>query len=215
MILPVDQIVLTLAQELFSDQTELAIAHKLAVLLRQAQNAHQDWHLPELAGELAVIARNERRFLGFSADDTGFDPDSHKGEVVISTVHKAKGLEWDRVYLASVNNYNFPSGDIYDSYFSEKWFIRDQLNLEAETLAQLDTAILGDEHNWYAEGHATQEARLEYVRERLRLFYVGITRARQELIVTWNTGRKKDQKLIQALPFAALQEIWEAQFHKG
>ena len=214
-LLPVDQIVLTLAQDMFSDQTELAIAHKLAVLLRQAQNSHQDWHLPELAGELAVIARNERRFLGFSADDTGFDPDSHKGEVVISTVHKAKGLEWDRVYLASVNNYNFPSGDLYDSYFSEKWFIRDQLNLEAETLAQLETAILGDEHNWYAEGRATQEARLEYIRERLRLFYVGITRARQELVITWNTGRKKDQKLIQALPFAALQEIWDAKFRNG
>lgn len=214
-ILPVDQIVLTLAQDLFSDQAELAIAHKLAALLRQAQNAHQDWHLPELAGELAVIARNERRFLGFSADDTGFDPDSHKGEVVISTVHKAKGLEWDRVYLASVNNYNFPSGDVYDSYFSEKWFIRDQLNMEAETIAQLRTAILGNEHDWYTEGNATQEARLEYVRERLRLFYVGITRARQELIITWNTGRKKDQKLIQALPFIALQEIWETQFRDG
>jgi DNA helicase-2/ATP-dependent DNA helicase PcrA len=211
-LLPIDQIVLTLAQDLFSDQAELAIAHKLAVLLRQAQNAHQDWHLPELAGELAVIARNERRFLGFSAEDTGFNPDSHRGEVVISTVHKAKGLEWDRVYLASVNNYNYPSGDVYDSFFSEKWFIRDQLNLEAETLAQLETAILGNEHDWYAEGKATFDARLEYVRERLRLFYVGITRARQELIITWNTGRKKEQKLIQAIPFVALQEIWEAQY---
>ena len=110
--LPVDQIILTLAQDIFTDPAELAIAHKLAVLLRQAQNSHQDWRLPELAGELAVIARNERRFLGFSADDTGFNPESHKGEVVISTVHKAKGLEWDRVYLMSVNNYNFPSGQM-------------------------------------------------------------------------------------------------------
>ena len=109
--LPVDQIILTLAQDLFTDPAELAIAQKLAVLLRQAENSHQDWRLPELAGELAVIARNERRFIGFSADDTGFDPEAHKGEVVISTVHKAKGLEWDRVYLMSVNNYNFPSGE--------------------------------------------------------------------------------------------------------
>jgi DNA helicase-2/ATP-dependent DNA helicase PcrA len=212
-LLPTDQIILTLAQDLFSDQAELAIAHKLAILLRHAQNAHQDWHLLELAGELAVIARNERRFLGFSADDTGFDPDAHKGEVVISTVHKAKGLEWDRVYLVSVNNYNYPSGDPYDSYFSEKWFIRDKLNLEAETLAQLKTAVSGGEHEWYVEGNATLEARLEYVRERLRLFYVGITRARQELVVTWNTGRRKNEKLVQALPFAALQETSDNQFN--
>jgi DNA helicase-2/ATP-dependent DNA helicase PcrA len=152
---------------------------------------------------LAVIARNERRFLGFSTDDTGFDPEAHAGEVVISTVHKAKGLEWDRVYLMSVNNYNFPSGDAYDTYISEKWFMRDSLNLEAETLAQLEAAFSGGEYDWYSEGSATHEARMEYVRERLRLFYVGITRARQELVITWNTGRQ--EKSTQSLPFAALQ----------
>ncbi len=210
-LLPVDQIILTLAQDIFKDPAELAIAHKLAMLLRQAQNSHQDWRLPELAGELAVIARNERRFLGFSANDTGFDPEAHKGEVVISTVHKAKGLEWDRVYLMSVNNYNFPSGQMDDSYFSEKWFIRDDLNLEAETLAQLDTGISGSEHDWHKEGKASHEARIEYVRERLRLFYVGITRARQELVITWNIGRRKNGKLVQSLPFTELQEAWENQ----
>ncbi|MFC1997083.1 ATP-dependent helicase [Chloroflexota bacterium] len=208
-LLPIDQIILTIAQDLFSESTELAIAHKLAVLLRQAENSHQDWRLPELAGELAVIAKNERRFLGFSADDTGFDPEAHTGEVVISTVHKAKGLEWDRVYLMSVNNYNFPSGDMNDDYISEKWFIRDKLNLEAETLAQLDGAFTGNEYDWYSEGNGTHEARMEYVRERLRLFYVGITRARQELVVTWNTGRR--DKSSQSLPFSALMTAWEDQ----
>jgi DNA helicase-2/ATP-dependent DNA helicase PcrA len=206
-LLPIDQIVLTIAQDLFTDPVELAIAHKLAVLLRQAHNSHPEWRLSELAEELAVIANNERRFLGFSADDTGFDPQAHLGEVVISTIHKAKGLEWDRVYLMSVNNFNFPSGDVFDSYIAEKWFIRDELNLEAETLAQLEVAYTGDEHHWYSEGIASHEARMEYVRERLRLFYVGITRARQELIITWNTGKRNNA--IQSLPFVALQSIWE------
>jgi DNA helicase-2/ATP-dependent DNA helicase PcrA len=206
-LLPVDQVILTLAQDLFSEPTDLALAHKLAVLLKQAENANPGWRLSELSGELAVIARNERRFLGFSSDDTGFDPDLHKGEVVISTVHKAKGLEWDRVYLMSVNNYNFPSGDVYDEYISERWFIRDRLNLEAETLAQLAAAFSQNEYEWYAEGQATHEARMEYVRERLRLFFVGITRARQELVITWNTGR--NDKSLPSIPFSALQAIWE------
>ncbi len=204
---PFSKIILTLAQDLFSDPTTLAIAHKLAVVLRQAESSHLDWRLPQLAGELALIAKNERRFLGFSTDDSGFDPDLHKGEVVISTVHKAKGLEWDRVYLISVNNYNYPSGDGYDAYIPEKWFIRDSLNLEAETLAQLEAVFSHSEYDWYAEGQATHGARMEYVRERLRLFYVGITRARQELVVTWNTGRR--EKSTQALPFVALQANWE------
>ncbi len=41
----------------------------------------------------------------------------------------------------------------------------------------------------YAEGEATLQARVDYAQERLRLFYVGITRARRELVITWNMGR--------------------------
>ena len=108
--LPVDQVVLTLAQDIFSQPTELALSHKLAVLLRRASDSNPTWRLPELSEELAVIARNERRFLGFSGDDTGFDPQRYAGKVIVATIHKAKGLEWDRVYLLSANNYDFPSG---------------------------------------------------------------------------------------------------------
>jgi DNA helicase-2/ATP-dependent DNA helicase PcrA len=206
-LLPVDQAVLTLAQDLFTSPTDLAVAHKLAVVLRQAGEAHQDWRLPQMSEEIAVIARNQRRFLGFSEDDTGFDPDKYRGKVVISTIHKAKGLEWDRVYLLSANNYDFPSGMEYDSYISEKPYFRDGLNLEAEALAQLETAISTDEYQWYQEGQATLQARQDYTAERLRLLYVGITRAKKELVITWNTGR--DGRQQPAVPLVELQSFWE------
>ncbi|MFZ6030600.1 MAG: ATP-dependent helicase [Chloroflexota bacterium] len=206
-LLPIDQIVLTLAQDLFTIPSDLAIAHKLAVLLRRAAQAHPDWRLPEMTEEIAVIARNERRFLGLSEDDSGFDPDRYKGQVLVATVHKAKGLEWDRVYLMSANNYDFPSGMENDRYISEKWFLRDRLNLEAEALAQLDAAFSDDAYAWYEEGEPTRRARQEYIAERLRLFFVGITRARKALIVTWNTGRQGEAQ--PAIPFVALQTFWE------
>ncbi len=202
-LLPIDQLVLTLAQDLFTNSTELAIAHKLAVLLGRTMHEHQDWRLPEMTEELAVIAKNERRFLGFSEEDLGFDPDAYRGRVVVSTMHKAKGLEWDRVYLMSVNNYDFPSGQTFDTYISEKWFVRDGLNLQSEAIDQLDTLLSGDRSQWYQEGQASEDARLDYVRERLRLLYVGITRAKQELTITWNTGRRGDSAA--ALPLVALQ----------
>jgi DNA helicase-2/ATP-dependent DNA helicase PcrA len=212
-LLPVDQLILSLSQDLFTEPADLALAHKLAVLLRRANQVNPTWHLPELTEELVSIAKNQRRFLGFSEDDTGFNPDHHKGKVVVSTMHKAKGLEWDRVYLMSVNNYDFPSGLAADTYISEKWFIRDQLNLEAEALSQLDQLVAGEELEWYEPGAATQNARLDYVRERLRLFYVAITRARRELIVTWNTGRLG--KAQPALPFIALMDYWQKRFHSA
>jgi len=131
---------------------------------------------------------------------------------VVATMHKAKGLEWDRVYLMSVNNYDFPSGMEYDRFISEKWFVSGSLNLEAEALAQLEAARSTDEYHWYQEGQASQEARLDYVRERLRLFYVGITRARKNLIVTWNSGKGK-YPAQPSLPLVALQTYWEERTH--
>jgi len=206
-VLPIDQIVLTLAQDLLEEPAELALAHKLALLLRRASQEHPDWQINELTSELAIIAKNERRFLGFSEEDSGFDPEKHKGVVVVSTLHKAKGLEWDRVYLMSVNNYDFPSGMGYDQYISEKWFIRDHLNLEAEALAQVDILHSHDQFLWYEEGQATAQARLDYIRERLRLLYVGITRARKELVITWNSGRSGETQ--PAIPLVALQGFLE------
>jgi DNA helicase-2/ATP-dependent DNA helicase PcrA len=206
-VLPIDQLILTLSQDIFTSPTDLALSHKLALVLRQVADENPQWRLPELTPSLHEIARNERRFIGFSADDAGFNPDAYKGTVVVSTMHKAKGLEWDRVYLMSVNNYDYPSNQPNDRFISERWFVRDSLNLEAEALAQLRAATSNSEYDYYEEGSATRHVRLDYVRERLRLLYVGITRARKELIVTWNTGRKGDA--TPSLPFAALMEWWE------
>ena len=207
--LPIDQIILTLAQDLFQEPADLAIAHKLAVVLRQTADRHPEWRLPELVEELAQVARNERKFLGFADEDTGFNPDAYQGKVVVATIHKAKGLEWDKVYVMSANDYDFPSAQTQDVFISEPWYVRDRLNLQAEALAQL--RALGENPSLfiYDEGAATAAARRDYAAERLRLFYVAITRARKALSVTWNTGQRGTAR--PAVPFIALQTWLEQQ----
>ncbi len=207
--LPIDQLVLTISQDLFLDPVELALAHKLSSLLRQFADAHPDWRLPEFKEELANIARNERKYLGFSPEDEAFNPDLYPGRVVVATMHKAKGLEWDCVFLTAVNNYNFPSGDDYDQYQSEKWFVKDHMNLEAETIAQFNTLIQNSPYDWYQPGRASLDARQEFIRERLRLLFMGLTRARRWLTLTWNTGRTST-KNVAALPFLALFNYLES-----
>ena len=66
------------------------------------------------------------------------------GGVTLATLHKAKGLEWDYVFLPSLNEGSLPS-----SY--------------ASAPGQID--------------------------EERRLFYVGITRARQELYLSWTKAK--------------------------
>jgi DNA helicase-2/ATP-dependent DNA helicase PcrA len=70
-------------------------------------------------------------------------------------------------------------------------------------MAQLDVLISPDLNNWIELGQATETERLEYVRERLRLLYVGITRAKTELVITTNSG--KDGDMSPALSLVALQ----------
>jgi DNA helicase-2/ATP-dependent DNA helicase PcrA len=212
--LPIDQLILTVAQDLYrhgdADQVarDLALAHKIAVVLRRLANDRPDWRLPDLAAELERVANNEQRFIGFSEDDLGFTP--RPGRVTVATMHKAKGLEWDRVYLLGVNNYDFPSAMPGDTYRGETWYVRDRLNLEAEAIGQLETMTKG---GGYIPGDATREARLAYTEERLRLLYVGITRARRELVITWNTGQRDDEPRQAAAPFLALYTFWEQNQH--
>jgi DNA helicase-2/ATP-dependent DNA helicase PcrA len=259
--LPTDQLLLTIGHDLFEQPVDLAVTHKLAALIRTVGENHPDWRLPELNAELITIAKNERKFIGFADGDTGFDPDAHRGKVVIITNHKAKGLEWDRVYLMTVNAYDFPSALPGDNFIGEPWYIRDGLNLAAEALAQLeavqesgvrsqgsgdrgqgtddgaaqvkqvagdrrqiinrdlrttkeggtgDPVAIGDSGGLPPLGDATARARIDYAAERLRLLYVGITRAKRDLIVTWNTGRSPSGALQPAAPLLALQAWWES-----
>ncbi len=206
-LLPIDQLILTIAHDLFYESEELALAHKFARLLKRFAQLHPDSRLLDFAQEMKLIASNQQRFWGFGDWEKGFDPRDYRGKVVVTTMHKAKGLEWDRVYLLSVNNYDFPSGDAYDSYYEEKWYFQKGFNFQAETLAQLKSVLSIGEFDAYYLGEASDQARVDYIRERLRLLYVGITRAKRELIITWNSGKNGTQRM--ARPLMALMAFWE------
>jgi len=203
-LLPIHEFILTLSVQLFTASHQLALTYKLAEMMERASVADPSLTLKDVAVELGRIYTNRVRINGFSEEELEFDPDQHRGEVVVSTIHKAKGLEWDRVYLVSVNNYDFPTNQPYDQYISERYFIRDSLNLQAEMLASLKNLSDGSS---YQEGDPTLQARIGYSAERLRLLYVGITRARRELVMTWNEG--KFNNCVMAIPFVELNAFWE------
>jgi DNA helicase-2/ATP-dependent DNA helicase PcrA len=198
-LLPIDQLILIITMDLFTEMSDLALAYKIAQTLEHVSSDNPEFSLSDFITVLIPIAQNKEKFIGFSDKDIGFDPDQYKGQVIVSTYHKAKGLEWDRVYLLSVNNFDFPSGDAQDGYVSEKYFVKDQLNLEAETLAQMNQLLGITDQDNNDELTPTQKARLATASERLRVLFVGITRAKKEVILTWNTGSRGDCQPAQAL----------------
>lgn len=202
--LPLNQLVLVISQDLALEPFELATIHKLSLLIRSYERDHPEWYTCDYIKQLVDIARNERNFRNFSESEQGFNPELHKGEVVVATMHRSKGLEWDKVFLTSANAYDYPSGEEGDSFLSEKYFIEGKRNLEAEVLGEL-RELVNPAPRYKLEGAETLLARSDVVRERLRLLYVGITRARRSLTISWNTGRFN--RTGEALAIRALREM--------
>jgi DNA helicase-2/ATP-dependent DNA helicase PcrA len=173
--LPIDQLLMTVAQDILQD-VDLARAQKLASYLRHAADQNIDWRLPELARELEQIARGRIKVL--DDEDATFEP--RQGVITLTTMHRAKGLEWDLVYLLGVDGDWFPH-TLEDSFRgAHESFGSDP----AEEARAALLAVIGAGED--GKMSATDAAHAEIIAERLRLLYVGITRARQYLAVSWS-----------------------------
>jgi DNA helicase-2/ATP-dependent DNA helicase PcrA len=204
-ILPLDQIIQIVSMDLNLTQAETAAVYHMAMYVKDLQQKNPESPKETLINELVEIAMNKRGFISFSEEKGGFEPDAHPGEVVVATFHKGKGLEWDKVYLSSCSNYDFPSGDPADSYIAESYVLKDRLNLEAEALAQMQNLLEGKPLGDFHSGYAAISARDTYIRERLRVLYVGITRARKSLTITVNNGGGRN------VPAVALKQLIQMQ----
>ena len=203
--LPLDQIIQVVSMDLNLTQAETAAVYRMAVYVKDLQQKNPESPKAALIQELIEIAKNKRNFTSFREDKGGFEPDAHAGEVVVATFHKSKGLEWDKVYLTSCSNYDFPSGDPGDSYIAESYVLKDRLNLQAEALAQMQSMLEGKPLEDFHRGYAAFSARDTYIRERLRVLYVGITRARKSLTITVNNGGGRN------IPSLALKHLIQMQ----
>ncbi len=191
--LPVDQLVLVLAADLFAKPVDLATAQQIAAFLRGLAEADPSLRLPDLAAELQRIAAGRRRFAGLGEEDLGFAP--KPGRVTVATQHRAKGQEWDLVCLVGIDRFWVPH-DLQQSFLGSYEALGG--NPTATVQAQL-RAAMGDAGASPDTSEATRQANLETIAERLRLLYVGITRARRHLQISWSRsvevyGRERPQE---------------------
>lgn len=188
--LPIDQLVLTIAQDAFQSDNDLAIAHSLAVSLRRYAAVHPNAQLIDLARELDEIASNKQKYLSNALIEAGFEP--LPGVVTVTTLHKAKGLEWDRVYMAGIDDVEFPS-DPEGDFRGELWFLGGH---DPGTEARTQLEALADGQAPRSAGELLRAAHIDYIAERMRLLYVGITRARRELIISYSKTRYNKENTL-------------------
>ncbi len=189
--LPVEQFLLVLATDLLTRPADLATAQQIAAYARSLAQLDPTLRLPDLAAELERVAQG-RRFPGLTEEDIGFAP--RPGRITVATQHRAKGLEWDLVCLVGIDRYWVP----YDLEQPFQGTLPEVGNLTALAQAQLTALIEGSPGEVLLE-EATREANLETIAERLRLLYVGITRARRHLQISWSRsvevyGRARPQE---------------------
>lgn len=210
--LSLDQCILTIALDLELEPFEISTLYRLATLVKELSEQNPYLERENLLTEITNIAKNERRFNGYSESEEGFDPSQYPGAVTLATMHKAKGLEWDKVYLASANNYDYPSGGELDQYRGENFFIKDNRNLEAEAVEAVHFLASKNTEPTLNPQQIAYQARLDVIRERLRLLYVGITRAKEQLYLSWNKGQLDRNQ--QALAVQVLSQYLKDKAHE-
>jgi DNA helicase-2/ATP-dependent DNA helicase PcrA len=197
-LIPADELVVLLASDLGLAGEELSIAHHLALRTRRLLQENPAFGLPDavqhLHGELQAMGK----FSDTLYDRKGFKP--LPGVVYATTCHSAKGLEWDTVSVVALTRGEYPSMAT-DKVRSELWFLPDDaLNPEALALAEL-AAVLGED----AERDPVSRAKFEIIAERLRLFYVAITRAKENLLLTSHQENRWGKPAYPALAFHHLR----------
>lgn len=114
---------------------------------------------------------------------TPTDADSVK----LLTVHRAKGLEWNAVFLVGVCDEKFPSGRTRTKWTAGPGVLPTPLRGDRRDLPELAGPTAADLAALAADVKAHE------LTEELRLGYVALTRARHELVVSsycWNADRK-------------------------
>lgn len=203
-VIPPDELILFLAEQMELVGEPLAIAQNIAIQIKSELDLHPTWKLLDIASELPRLEPAFRRFAKVIYEQKGFEPTP--GVISVITAHKSKGLEWDTVYLTSLTAAEYPS-TVKDNFRSEYWYlITDRCNPGAIARAEVKN-LLGEKE----QIDPLKQGKVDEISERLRLLYVAITRAKKNLLLSchkklvFNQGFQKDVAISQ--PLVALNKF--------
>ena len=185
-LLPADELLLHMAADLRLSGEDLALAQYLALRARRLLEEESLYGLADVARELALGLEKSGWLADALYDRKGFEP--KPGVVYVTTCHSAKGLEWDTVYVGGLTRAQLP-GSVTDYTPAELWFLHPaQANPEAAALDLLDRLTAADGTAGVAD--PVVAAKREQIGERLRLFYVAITRAKVNLVLSFHRANQ-------------------------
>ncbi len=178
--LPLYQLISFIALALRYDQAELATADKLSdrVNLQIAGSSS----MGSMLGILSEIVGSER-FEAVETEDVE-KRYTNSGQLTIITMHKAKGLDWDYVFIPFLHE-NLIPGKFWVPPQSQ---FLGSFTLSEVARAQIRVSLHHGKENIPTIAEAWEQAKYLKIAEEYRLLYVAMTRAKRML---WMSAAKK------------------------
>ena len=192
----IDLLILFIGQHLNLEKEDKAIVDYVAFYIKYL--AMDNIHMT-LSEVYEIISNSKNRVFNYIIDVVyemnGYEPEP--GSITVCNYHKSKGLERDCVFLLGLVEYNFPD-NVNQKFQGERWYLKDKYkNPIAVIKAEIDSLLTGEIATDYI-----LKSKIELINEKIRLLYVGITRAKEMLILSYSSyndeadvgKRNKEQK---------------------
>ena len=184
----VDKLILFIGDTLLIEKEERAIVDYLGFYVKYLQSENNNINLQQIYNLLSD--RKNRVFsyiIEIVSEINGYEP--YPGSITVCNYHKSKGLEWDCVFLLGMTEFNFPD-NIYQKFQCDKWYLKDKYkNPQANIKAEIDLMLQGEVTKNYPK-----EIKENLIKEKIRLLYVGITRAKEMLILSASAKNSAQDK---------------------
>ena len=137
-----------------------------------------------------IISNTKNRVFNYIIDVVyemnGYEPEP--GSITVCNYHKSKGLEWDCVFLLGLVQYNFPD-NTKQKFQSDRWYLKDRYkNPIAIVKSEIDNILnknVGTDYMY--------QSKIDVINEKIRLLYVGITRAKEMLILSCSSYKDETE----------------------
>ncbi|MBC2581056.1 ATP-dependent helicase [Clostridium sp. DJ247] len=198
---PVHKLILHIGDILELSIENKAIIQTIANYFRYDIRNNPNLTLSDISETLLDVKNSPFKYISDMVYDIkGYE--ALPGRITLATYHKSKGLEWDCVFLLCLTEYNFPAS-LKGKFRSEFYYFKSELKNPVAAGKREIMKLLGG-HICY---DLYEQAKIDAVNERIRLLYVGITRAKEYLVLMSHYEELKNIKDEPSLYYKILKEF--------